>query len=605
MASRIKLQESFTEFGGSPNRSSSFVPLGPISKFFKTFFSSKLDPKSPLNNDEKSLATPKGDTIVSTDVFYKDGPASMSRSASMVMPQIELNRKRRYADYEEMDEYPEIGSAFDLYADDCTQKGTKNEDWKIESENQPIIDEVTALFKNIKLDQIIWDINRNTAKYGDCFAELIVNTKKEAEGIKQIKILNPNFIIRVENEYGRLVEFLQEIPEDAGPNYGAFMDISKSKFIKLHKKQIVHFRLSNADPTFYPYGRSIAALAHRSFRSLKMMEDAMLIYRLSRAPERRIFYVDVGGLPTQKAELFMERLKEKFKKEKFFNTGQGTIDARYNPMSADEDFFVPIRGNQGTKIETLPGAQNLGDIDDVKYFRDKILAALKIPKDYLVEKDQSPERKANLSQLDVKFAKAVKRVQKSVEVGLENLAKRHLELKGYPTSLIKELRIRLPEPSDMSVKRKLDVDEQKVRVVQAVQGLQLFPKKTIYKEYYDMSDAEIEQTEKDLEKDMEKQAEQGAAMGMGDPMMGGMGGPPGMPGEVGPGGGPGYGEAGNPGMEGAENASPTKNEAHQILLRNLNRLKNKVLIQEEDLRSTNALNRIILREEAKLLRTGK
>jgi hypothetical protein len=218
-----------------------------------------------------------------------------------------------------------------------------------------------------------------------------------------------------------------------------------------------------------------------------MMEDAMMIYRLSRAPERRIFYVDTGNLPTSKAEMFIERLKQKFKKEKYYNTPKGTIDSRYNPMSMDEDFFVPTKNGRGTKIDTLPGATNLGEIEDVRYYRDKLLAALKVPKDYLVEKDQSPERKANLSQLDVKFARTIQRVQVDIETGLENMAKRHLQLRGYPAALIKKLKISLPEPSDMSAKRKLDIDEQKTRVIAAVQQLGLFSKDSIYREFYDMT----------------------------------------------------------------------------------------------------------------------
>ena len=319
------------------------------------------------------------------------------------------------------------------------------------------------------------------------------------------------------------------------------------RYIDLDKHQIVHFRLHTSDPVFYPYGKSIAAMCHRTFRSLRMMEEAMMIYRLSRAPERRIFYVDTGNLPTSKAEMFIERLKHKFKKERFYNSSRDTVDARFNPMTMDEDYYVPTKNGKGTKIDTLPGAQNLGEIEDVKYYRDKLLAALKIPKDYIVEKDQSPERKANLSQLDVKFARTIQRIQIDIETGLENVAKRHLQLKGYPASLIQKLRIKLPEPSDMSAKRKLDIDEQKVRVVQAVQGLQLFPKETIYKEFYDMTEEEIRRTmelmEKEQQKAAEMQAQQQAAAA-----------PPGAP----QGAGPGYGEAG--GQEGAENVPPTANE---------------------------------------------
>ena len=279
----------------------------------------------------------------------------------------------------------------------------------------------------------------------------------------------------------------------------------------------------------------------------------MLVYRLARAPERRIFYIDVGNMPTAKAEMFMERVKQKFKKEKFYNTNQQGIDSRFNPLSADEDFFVPIKGNQGTKIETLPGAQNLGEVDDVKYFRDKLLAALKVPKDYIVEKDQSPERKANLSQLDVKFARTIQRVQSTIELGLEKIAKRHLRLKDFPLTLIKELRIQLPDPSDMFTKRKLDLDEQKTRVVQAVKGLELFSTETIYKEYYDMTDEEIERTKEELARELEKQQEMMMAQGGGqDQQPGGAMAGPNMNIEAG-------------GQEPNENKSPTSSETTHLI----------------------------------------
>ena len=263
----------------------------------------------------------------------------------------------------------------------------------------------------------------------------------------------------------------------------------------------------------------------------------MMIYRLSRAPERRIFYIDTGNLPTSKAEIFIERIKQRFKKEKFYNNTKGTVDARYNPMSMDEDFYVPTKNGRGTKIETLPGATNLGEIEDVRYFRDKLLACLKVPKDYLVEKDKSPERKANLSQLDVKFARTIQRIQINIETGLENMAKRHLQLRGFPASVVRDLKIKLPEPSDMSEKRKLDVNEQKVRVVQAAKGLELFSTETIYKEFYGMTEEEIRREKTLIEDEKKKAAELETATA-----------PPPMA-------GPGPGEAG--GQEPAENAPPT------------------------------------------------
>jgi len=545
----INESEGYTTFGAGPEGrvGSYFYPTGKFGKWFAKFFATKAHPHisqqtSPGNTVLAPLA---GDAAV-TDVTIRPTDAvgfgvNRTSISDLVTPQVESSRRKRYAEYEKMDDYPEVGAAFDIYADDCTQRDIRGERWKIISDYQVVVDELRELFKTIKLDKTYWDIVRNTVKYGDCFTEAVVDLNQPKKGIQRIKVLNPKYILRVENEYGYLTDFIQELPDkDTWDSFGGQgEDMGKRKYVVLDKNQIIHFKLHTSDPLFYPYGKSMGALAVRAYRSLKMMEDAMLIYRLTRAPERRIFYVDVGQLPASKAEMFMERLKQKFKKEKFYNHTTGNIDARYNPLSADEDFFVPVRGNQGTKIDTLPGAQNLGEVADVAYFRDKLLAALKVPKDFIVEKDKSPERKANLSQLDVKFARTVMRVQHAVENGLESLAKKHLKLKGYPEALISNIRVELPDGSDMFTKRKLDIDEQKARVIQAVVGTQLFAKARILKEYYDLTEQEIEEVLEEKKKELEEEAAAQAEMG----------------GEEGGGSGPGYGEAG--GQEGAENAAPT------------------------------------------------
>lgn len=537
-------ESGYTNFGGSAGRSGTYyTPTGPIGRFFAKFFATKAQPAVQKALDQGQATSLTGDTIKSTSVLKdtpgKEGPAIGGISRNPIVPQNELNRKKRYREYEEMDEYPEVGAAFDIYADDTTQRGNRGERWNVDSKSSMVVDEVERFFKDIKLDKILWDIARNTVKYGDCFIEMILNVEKPEEGIKKLKVLNPNYLLRVENEFGYLKKFLQEIPSDDVMDvmYNGTGNQRPVKYIELDKHQIVHFRLHTSDPIFYPYGKSIAALCHRIFRSLKMMEDAMMIYRLARAPERRIFYIDTGNLPTSKAEMFIERVKQKFKKEKFYQGSTNTVNARYNPMSLDEDFFVANKNGKGTKIETLPGATNLGEIEDVRYYRDKLLAALKVPKDYLVEKDKSPERKANLSQLDVKFARTIQRVQVDVETGLENLAKRHLQLRGFPASLIKQLRIRLPEPSDMSAKRKLDLDEQKIRVIQAAQGLQLLPKKSLYIEYFDMTEEEAERTIEEMKKEQEEQM---AMEAQGSEMASDQG----------------------AGMESAENTPPTANESN-------------------------------------------
>lgn len=499
-----KLNEGYTEFNSINQRvGTNLSPVGRIGKFLASFFATKAQKEAVELMDGEEI---QGDTIVTDQVIKQDGnPAAGSVNRTYLVSQLELNRKKRYAEYEKMDEYPEIGAAFDIYADESTQKGLKGERWTINSGNDLANEEIEKLFRTIDLKSFLWDIVRNTVKYGDNFIELILDTNKPKMGVRKVKILNPNYILRKENEFGYLEKFMQEVPNEQAITYGHQADQQPLKLIDLDKHQIVHFRLHTSDPVFYPYGKSIAALSHRIYRSLKMMEDAMMIYRITRAPERRIFYVDTGNLPTGKAEAFMERLKAKFKKEKFYNPSKGNVDSRFNPMSMDEDYFVPMKNGKGTQIETLPGAQNLDQIDDVLYYRDKLLASLKIPKDYIVEKDKSPERKANLSQLDAKFGRAISRIQQSIEKGLEEIAKRHLQLRGFPASIVREVEISLPEASDVAVKRKLEIDEQKIRILQAVQGLGLLSKDAIYREYFEYSEDEVRKMKAEVKKEQEEQ----------------------------------------------------------------------------------------------------
>jgi hypothetical protein len=482
----------------------SMYTTGYMSKLFARFFATKAQEKIARSGDPRGI---EGDLIINNNAMGSIAEPLWNYTRGLpFLPEAELNRKRRYDEYEKMDDYPEITAALDIYADDSTQKDIRNKRWKVVSESKQAIEEVEKLFSRIDLDRYYWDIVRGTCKYGDTFIELVANAANMKSGIHKIKILNPYYIMRIEDKFGYLKTFIQEIPQK-GTNAGDW-HTQQSAYIELDKNQIVHFRLHTSDPKYYPYGKSIMAGAIRVYRSLKLMEDAMLVYRLSRAPERRIFYVDVGNLPASKAEAFLETMKTRFKKEKFHN--QGKVDARYNPLAVDEDFFVPVRGNQGTKIDTLPGAQNLGEVDDVKYFRDKLLATLKIPKDYIVEYDKSPERKANLSQLDVKFARVIQRIQDCVSKGLASVAKKHLELIGQPKSVIKNIEIELPDPSDVFIKRKLEIDEAKARVVQAVVGTGLFPTDHIYKEFYDMTDTEIEMLKEELQKEQDKMAQKEA-----------------------------------------------------------------------------------------------
>tara|TARA_R110000751_G_scaffold94969_1_gene185400 strand:+ start:2845 stop:4659 length:1815 start_codon:yes stop_codon:yes gene_type:complete len=475
---------------------------GYMSKIFAKFFATKAQEKIAAASDPRGV---EGDLYVNHNASLDSmtQPLWSYTKGMPFMPEAELNRKRRYDEYEKMDDYPELVAALDIYADDSTQKDIRNKRWLVRSESVDAIKEIEKLFDRIRLERVYWDLVRGTCKFGDSFIEIVANAANMGDGIRKIKILNPYYILRIEDKFGYLKTFIQQIP-NSNSNAGV-QGMQNDNYVELDKNQIIHLRLHTSDPKYYPYGKSILAGAMRVYRSLKLMEDAMLVYRLSRAPERRIFYIDVGNLPSSKAEAFLETVKTRFKKEKFHNNNQ--VDGRYNPLSVDEDFFIPIRGNQGTKVETLKGAENLGEVDDVKYFRDKLLATLKIPKDYIVEYDKSPERKANLAQLDVKFARVIQRVQDSVAIGICEIAKKHLELIGYPKTIIRDLKVELPDPSDVFIKRKLEIDEAKARVVQAVVGTGLFPTSQIYKEFYNLTPTEIEIIKKELEEEQDAAAE--------------------------------------------------------------------------------------------------
>jgi len=535
MDENLKENMGATEFP-SPNTYGADAPgyRGRFFAFWQKAFGGKKKRGRPVS--QPPLAGDAKSPAIETPEDFAGG---YGRAAGAhAMPRVEQERRRRYADYERMDQEAEVGAALDIYADDSTQENTKKELFEVNTDNSVVKREIERFVKQCRLDKHIWDIVRNTAKYGDCFIENVVDLNNIEKGIMRLKILNPNFLYRVEDKYGYLKEFIQEIPEknsnssDYSQQFAP--DKKKKNFVSLSKDQIVHFRRMTSDAMYYPYGKGVLAYAVRIFKSLMLMEDAMLIYRIQRAPERRAFYLETGNLPQSKVEAFVERIKAKFKKQSMWDPATNAVDYQYNPLTVDEDFFIPIRNGQGTKVEVLPGAQNLGETDDVRYFRDKLLAALKVPKDFIVEKDKSPERKANLSQLDVKFAKAVQRLQRDVELGLNVLLKRHLTLVGLPKSLVEEVEIKLTTPSDMFEKRRLEVDEQKVRIVQAVKGLMLFDDEYLYKEYFSMTDAEVEDMKARVKKQMEENP-MGGMDPMGAPPMGAP--PPDGPGEEPPPGG--------------------------------------------------------------------
>lgn len=399
----------------------------------------------------------------------------------------QYNRLARYSDYNEMESMAEINSALGIYADEIC---AENEDGKIIeviSNNLHIKESLEDLFYNVlNIDFQAYNWARNLCKYGDQY--LLIDHHPDY-GVMNALPLPVN---EIEREEG----FNPENPTEFRYRW-----ITQGNRI-LENWQIIHFRLMGND-NFLPYGSSILEGARRSWRQLILMEDAVMVYRIVRSPERRVFYIDVGNIAPQDVPQFMEKARTQLKRNQVVDTDSGRVDLRYNPFSTDEDYFIPIRGPEGgSRIDTLQGGQYTGDIEDLKYIQNKLFAALKIPKSYLgYEEDIGG--KATLSQEDVRFAKTIQRIQKTFVQELKKIALIHLYSMGYEVEDDSALNfdIRMANPSTISELQRLEMLRAKFEVTSMVPQNEMFDKYFMYKKIWQFTDDEIESIEEGRRKD--------------------------------------------------------------------------------------------------------
>ena len=340
----------------------------------------------------------------------------------------------RFADYEEMDDYGEIATALDILADDATQPDSvlHRTIW-ITSADKTLQNNLDDLFnRTLRMDEEIWEIARTLCKYGNDYEELLVN----ADGVRGINYLPPPTVRRLETPKGDLIGFMQDFKgrfdftsNDFQRTLSAKFDLSVSTdplnqpVAAFESWEVVHFRLRGKERRSV-YGHSALEAARWIWKRLMLLEDAALVYRLQRAPERFAFYVDVGDLPPQEALAFVNRVRQNFRKKRFVDPGTGKLNLKFDALSQDEDFFVPTRkGVDSTRIETL-GAPQWQAMDDIEYFRDKLFSAIKVPKAYLGQ--ESGVARAVLSSEDVRFARTVLRIQRELKNGLRKVARVHL-----------------------------------------------------------------------------------------------------------------------------------------------------------------------------------
>jgi hypothetical protein len=394
------------------------------------------------------------------------------------------SRVELFRDYDTMDMDPILASALDIYADECTTRNEMGDVITVRSNNDEIKNILNNLFYDIlNIEFNLWSWTRSLVKYGDFYLKLHISPEY---GVYLVEPLSTYYVTRIENSQltnKNSVRFQVNLP------YG-------NKIEECENYQIAHFRLLS-DSNFLPYGKSMLEGARRVWKQLSLMEDAMLIHRIMRAPEKRIFKIDIGNIPPNEVDNHMERIINQMKKVPYIDDQTGDYNLRFNLQNMVEDFFLPVRGgDSGTSIENLSGLEWTGT-DDIEYLRNKMMAALKIPKAFLGY-DESLSGKATLAAEDIRFARTIQRIQRIIVSELNKIAVIHLYSQGYRDESLVDFSLELTNPSTIFEKEKIDVWKSKVEVSKDMAENKLFSKKWVYENVFGLSDQDMIELQKQL-----------------------------------------------------------------------------------------------------------
>ena len=405
-------------------------------------------------------------------------------------------RIQLYSDYEAMDTDPIIASALDIIADEATIKNDHNEILGIKSSDENIQRVLYNLFYDVlNIEFNLWSWTRNMCKYGDFFLKLEI---AEKFGVYNVLPYTVYHMIREEGtdpENPAAVNFRLDpdgLASSQHPNYLPKRR-DESKIVEFDNYEIAHFRLIS-DTNYLPYGRSYLEPARKIFKQVTLMEDAMLIHRIMRAPEKRMFYINVGNVPPAEVEQFMQKTINGMKKTPYIGD-DGQYNLRFNMQNMMEDFYMPVRGGDtSTRIETTKGLEYDGT-KDVEYLQAKMFAALKIPKAYFgFEGDL--QGKATLAAEDIRFARTVERIQKIMESELTKIALVHLYTQGFTGESLTNFELKLTTPSIIFEQEKVALLKEKVDLANQMKDTKLFSTDYIYENIFDLSeDAYMEMRE--------------------------------------------------------------------------------------------------------------
>ena len=397
-------------------------------------------------------------------------------------------RAQIYTDYEAMDTDPIIHSALDILADEATLKSDLGEIITIKSSDENIQRSLSNLFYDVlNVDYNLWSWIRQTCKYGDFFLKLEI---AENYGVYNAIPYTVYHVTRHEGENEeRPTEVIfklnmQGIASAVNQNYTIRRD--SDSIIHLDNYEVAHFRLLS-DTTYLPYGRSYLEGARKVYKQLTLMEDAMLIHRIMRSPEKRTFFINVGSIPPNEVEQFMQQTINQIKKEPYVDPQTGQYNLRFNLQNMMEDFYIPVRGGDtSTRIDTTKGLDYDG-ISDVEYLRDKMFAALKIPKAYMgYEGDLSG--KATLAAEDIRFARTVERIQRIIESELTKIALVHLYTQGFRGESLVNFELILTTPSTIYEQEKVALYKEKVDLANQMIATNLFPSDFIFEQIFNLTE---------------------------------------------------------------------------------------------------------------------
>ena len=385
----------------------------------------------------------------------------------------EIRKQDLFKDYELMDQDPIIASALDIYSDESTVDNIEGEILKIRTENTQVNKILHNLFYDIiNIEFNLWSWIRNMTKYGDFYLRLDIVDKY---GVVNVNPVSAYDVTRLEDhdpENPQLIQF----------------EIENERKEIIENYEVAHFRLLS-DTNFLPYGRSLLEGGRKVFKQLTLMEDAMLIHRIMRAPEKRIFKIDVGNIPPREVEQFMQKIINKMKKIPVIDQSTGEYNLKYNVESVTEDYFLPVRGgDSGTEIETLPGLSNNDQIEDIEYLRNKLMASLRIPKAFLGYEEGLSGGKATLAAEDVRFARTIERLQKIIVSELTKIGIVHLYSQGFEDVDLINFDLELQNPSMIHEQEKLEMMNQQLEIAEKAMDVKLFSRKWIYDNIFDMAD---------------------------------------------------------------------------------------------------------------------